>query len=97
MPKQTKADREPVLTQATLSTDTQLIYAEQMIGIAVGPFISKIVLGMDDAPNAPIPKFTIVMPTNALHQAAKQIVDVLSNQSSQEQIASAFKAYQESV
>jgi hypothetical protein len=82
----------------TLPTEgTQLIYSEHLIGMAIGPFVSKIVVGMDNSPNIPVPQYTLVMPTNALHQMAKHIMDSMSAQEAQKKIGDAFKNYQESV
>lgn len=81
-----------------LPTDgTQLIYCEHMIGMAIGPFVSKVVIGIDNTPNAPSPKFTLVMPTNALHQMAKNILDGLSAEDTQQKLGEIIRKYQDSV
>ncbi|MDO8369604.1 MAG: hypothetical protein Q7S71_02630 [Candidatus Nitrotoga sp.] len=95
MSKPAAKDTTPVTILPT--GDSQLIYAEQMIGMAAGPFVSKIVLGLDNAPNEATAKFTIVMPTNVLHLMAKQITDILSNQDTQKQLGDGFKTYQDSI
>ena len=76
---------------------TQLIYCEHMIGMAMGPFVSKIVIGIDNSPNPPIPQYTLVMPTNALHQMAKNIVGALSSEENQKKLSEITKSYQDSV
>ncbi len=79
------------------SVGTQLIYCEHMIGMAIGPFVSKIVIGIDNAPSTPIPQFTLVMPTNSLHQMAKNIIDGLSSEETQRKLGESIKSYQDSV
>lgn len=74
-----------------------LIYAENIIGLAVGPFVSKIILGLENPPHQPTPTLQISMPTNAMHAMAKQILDILNNPEAQSQIDNAFKEYQKSV
>lgn len=100
MPKQNSAAKEITLKEETViglpSEGTQLIYSEHMIGMAIGPFVSKIVLGIDNSPNTPTPQFTLVMPTNALHQMAKHIIKGLSDKDAQEKFGETFKSYQES-
>lgn len=73
-----------------------LIYAENIIGLAVGPFVSKVILGLENPPHNPTPTIQISMPTNALHNLAKQVLEVLSNKDTQDQIGKAFKDYQDS-
>ena len=73
-----------------------LIYAENIIGLAVGPFVSKVILGLENPPHLPTPTIQISMPTNALHGFAKQVMEVLSNKETQDQIGNAFKEYQDS-
>lgn len=77
--------------------DVPLIYTEQMVGLAVGPFVSKIVLAIENPPHQPTPKLTIAMPTQALHMMAKRITEILSSQETQEQLGDAFHSYQKSV
>ena len=72
-----------------------LVYMEQMVGIAIGAFVSKIVLGIENPPNSHTPKMTIVMPTKALHLMAKQLNDVLSDKDNQKQIDTEFKNNQD--
>lgn len=80
-----------------LPTDgTQLIYCEHMIALAIGPFVSKVVIGIDNTPNAPSPKITLVMPTNTLHQMAKNILDGLSAEDTQKKLGDLIKNYQDS-
>jgi hypothetical protein len=79
------------------SVGTQLIYCEHMIGIAMGPFVSKVLIGIDNSPNPPIPQYTLVMPTNALHQMAKNIVNALSDEANQKKLSESIKSYQDSV
>lgn len=77
--------------------DVPLLYSEQMVGLAVGSFVSKVVLAIENPPNQPIPKLTLVMPTQALHLMARQIMEILSSQETQDQLNNAFKSYQDSV
>lgn len=74
-----------------------LIYAENIIGLAVGPFVSKVILGLENPPHLPTPTIQISMPTNALHGFAKQVMEVLGSQDTQDQIGNAFREYQESI
>jgi len=54
------------------------IYADQVMAVAFGPFVSKFVLGME---NHGLGKrtsvATVIMPTNTLHQLARAILDEL--------------------
>lgn len=79
------------------SVGTQLIYCEHMIGMAIGPFVSKIVIGIDNSPNPPIPQYTLVMPTNSLHQMARNILEGLSAEGNQKKLTESYKSYQDSV
>lgn len=103
MTKQTVSVKKPAIEEkitvsASLPIEgAQLAYAEQLVGVAIGPFVSKIVLGMDNSPNPPTPSIILVMPTNVLHLTAKHIIEVLSNPDMQEQLGNGFKNYQESV
>ncbi|MDF3837172.1 hypothetical protein P3W85_30075 [Cupriavidus basilensis] len=52
-----------------------LVYADQIAQLAIGPFVTKLTLGMDDGvPDVvPRPVVTIVMPTQALLQLADSV------------------------
>ncbi|MDC7704020.1 hypothetical protein [Vogesella indigofera] len=79
------------------NTTVPLIYAEQIVGLAVGPFVSKIILGVENPPGAPVPTIQISMPTNALHGMAKIIIKNIASKETQDQLKEAFEQYQESV
>lgn len=74
-----------------------LVYVDQMVGLAIGPFVSKIVLAVENPPAQPTPKITIAMPTQSLHLMAKQLNEILSTKETQDQFSAAFKTYQETV
>lgn len=69
---------------------TELIYVDNMMGLAVGPFVTKIILGSEYAPNQHTPKITLVMPTNALFAMANHVKNILGAQG-----APLGKAYQD--
>lgn len=77
--------------------EVPLVYVEQLVGVAIGPFVSKIILANENPPHQPTPKLTIAMPTQSLHQMAKQIIELIGNEQTQKQLGDAFRKYQESV
>lgn len=101
MPKSNSASKEIGLKEipgnVLPNVGTQLIYCEHMIGMSIGPFVSKIVIGLDNSPNAPMPQFTLVMPTNGLHLMATNVLAALSSDDNQKKLGEGFKSYQESV
>lgn len=45
---------------------TQLIYADRIVGFALGPAVSKLTLGMEVGPTVFNPTVTLVIPTSSL-------------------------------
>jgi NAD(P)H-dependent flavin oxidoreductase YrpB (nitropropane dioxygenase family) len=72
-----------------------LIYADQVAGMAIGPFTSKLVFAVENPGSLPVPIATLVMPTPSLHAMARQLNDLLSDENNKEQFANAFKRYQD--
>jgi hypothetical protein len=74
-----------------------LVYADQVAGMAIGPFTSRLVFAVENPGSPPIPTVTLVMPTPNLHAIARQLNELLSNEKNKEQFANAFKQYQDSI
>ena len=72
-----KPDMSAILNGPIL--EARLIAADQLAQVAVGPFISKLVFGIDrKVGEVPDPVIAITMPTTALLAMAQQIISLLS-------------------
>jgi len=93
----TKPTRQKPQAQSPqeLASDVPLIYAETLMGVAIGPFVSKFILGTEAIGQEPVAKYQIALPTNLMHTLAKQIIDVLGDQGNQAQLLQAFQQYQQ--
>lgn len=47
-------------------SDTELIYADKVIGVGLGAGVSKIILGLEDEAGVARPHYTLIVPTHAL-------------------------------
>ena len=77
--------------------NTPLMYADTLVGLAIGPFVSKIILGVENPGQQNLPSLQISMPTNALHDLARHIFEVLQNQEAQKNISKGHSDFQEAV
>jgi hypothetical protein len=86
---------ENTSTEVTLQ-QSPLAYFDTMAGLAIGPFVSRITLGMQDmgAIKHVTPGLTLVMPTAALHQLGREIVKALENPEHRKALEDAFSKYQ---
>lgn len=78
-------------------TNAPLMYADSLIGLAVGPFVSKLILGVEQQPQKHVPSLQISMPTNALHDLAKHIIELLHDPESLKNLAKGHKDFQDSI
>lgn len=78
-------------------TNTPMVYADTVVGLAVGPFVSKIILGVENPGQQSVPSLQISMPTNALHDLAKHIATILKNEDAQKNIAKGHGDFQSSL
>lgn len=53
----------------SLGTPTQVIYADRIYNVAIGPSVSRLTLAMEVAENTVAPNFQLVIPTPALFEA----------------------------
>lgn len=74
-----------------------LMYADSVVGLAIGPFVSKIILGVENPDQVNTPSLQISMPTNALHNLAKSIIEILSDPNAQAKIAEGHAQYQKAI
>jgi hypothetical protein len=60
----------------------QVLYADQPAALALGPFVSRLTLGIvEDGSDAPVPVISFSMPTMALLQMAKDIIQQIESPS----------------
>ncbi len=78
-------------------TNVPLMYADSLVGLAIGPFVSKIILGVEDPAQQHTPSLQISMPTNALHNLAKHIIELLHDPEAQKNLARGHKDFQDSM
>ncbi|CAN7608755.1 hypothetical protein LJR034_004657 [Caballeronia sp. LjRoot34] len=77
-----------------------LMYFDSVAGLAFGPFVSRIVLGVQQLQGTGHkpqiePGLTIVMPTAALHHLAREIGKTLDNPEHRKALEQAFANYQD--
>lgn len=53
-------------SSANIAVTPSLVYADRIIGFAIGPAVSKLNLGMEVNPTTYTPTTTLVIPTTAL-------------------------------
>jgi hypothetical protein len=78
-------------------SNVPLMYADSVVGLAIGPFVSKIILGVENTDQKNAPSLQISMPTNALHNLAKSVMDVLRDPDAQAKIAEGHAEYQKAI
>jgi hypothetical protein len=77
--------------------NTPLIYADTLVGLAIGPFVSKMILGVESPGQQSTPSLQVSMPTNALHDLAKHILELLQNADAQKNIVEGHKNFQAAI
>lgn len=66
----------------TKQDGNQVLYADQPAELSLGPFVSRLTLGIvESQSDAPIPVLSFAMPTTALLQMAKDIVQQIESPS----------------
>ncbi len=53
--------------------DLQIVYADRVIEVGVGPSVSRLTLGLESGPNKFTPVARLIMPTSALFEAVEVI------------------------
>ena len=92
MTKKTEAEKLPQLTENA----TQLLYADRIIGFALGPAVSKLTLGMEVNPNIYNPITTLVIPTNALIESLSFIQNTITqNENIKQELVKGIDAIKE--
>lgn len=76
-------------------TDVPLVYVDTLMGLAIGPFVSKVILGVENSPQHPNATLQISMPTNALNDLANHILEILSKPDAQAAIVKGHKDFQD--
>jgi hypothetical protein len=78
------------------SATVPVIYADQVMGLAFGPFVSRLTVGIEDAMNSKrVATATLVMPTNMLHVALNELSKQLSSEETRAQFEQQYKDYLE--
>ena len=70
-----------------------VIYADSVSAVSIGPFISKIVLAMESAPQNLTPSMQIVLPSNVLHAIASQVLAIMGQPQVKAQLTEAHEAF----
>lgn len=76
---------------------TPLMYADSLVGLAIGPFVSKLILGVENPDQQNVPTLQISMPTNALYNLAKHVLDILHDPEAQKSITQGHEEYQKTI
>lgn len=75
-------------------TPHKIVYADQVLAIAYGPFVSRVTFGEENhLAQTRTPTITIVMPTNMLHALAKNLTRELDSPSARESISKGHQDY----
>jgi hypothetical protein len=91
----TKETQKPTSNNSQLA-NPPLIFADSLVGLAIGPFVSKIILGVENPEQKHIPSIQVTMPTNALHSLAKHITEALRDADVQKNLTNGYQGFQES-
>lgn len=68
-------------------SDVPVIYADNVLAVSIGPFVSKIVLAMESTtPQQAKPSMQIVIPSNVLYAIASQVLNIMGQPAVKEQI-----------
>jgi hypothetical protein len=78
-------------------SNVPLMYADSVVGLAIGPFVSKIILGVENPDQKSVPSLQISMPTNALHSLATSVIEILRDPDAQAKIAQGHAEYQKAI
>lgn len=90
--------KPPASLADAVDTPHPLIYADQLSSLAIGPFVSKMTVAIENhAVGARVPVVTIVMPTNTLHQLATQINLALSDRGAVENLKKVVEQYVQAI
>ena len=74
--------------------DHPTIYADQVMGLAYGPFVSRFTLAMENhVAGTRTPVATVVMPTAILHSIFAEVSKILSSDDVRKQFADGYKGY----
>ena len=74
-----------------------LVYADQVMSIAFGPFVTRMTLGVEGHTEpSRTPVITIAMPTNAAHQILAELAKQLGSPDVRRQFEDTYKNYVDS-
>lgn len=75
-----------------------VVYADNITAIAIGPFVSKVVFGLEGSPGQnPSPSMQLTLPTNVLQAMAVHIVNAMRSSEVKEQVTKGHKEFQETL
>lgn len=78
----------------TFDPSAPVLYADQIMGMTHGPFVSRLVFGVEDNHNRTRTSIaTVVLPTNVLHTALFQLIASISTEEVREQFRKDFDTY----
>ena len=66
------------------------LYADNLAGLSIGPFICKITLATEAMPGQLSPSMHLSMPTNVLHGLAKTLMGIFSDPNTHQQFETIF-------
>jgi hypothetical protein len=74
--------------------DHPLVYADQVMSMAIGPFVSRITFGIENHGAATrLPVATVVIPTNIIHSIAAELVKQLDSEGFKSHAAGQYPSY----
>src|SRR5690348_751604 len=73
------------------------VYADALMQMGIGPFVSHLVLGRQAGPTTADPVVQITMPTNAMLSSAQHIVALFSDPAVAHKAGLAYTEFQQSV
>lgn len=77
-----------------VSASIPVIYADQIMGIAFGPYVTRLTFGVEDHANSTRnAAATVVMPTNVLHAALSELMRQLTADGTRAQFETQYKEY----
>jgi hypothetical protein len=80
----------PSPASITLGRDLPNLYADNLAGLSIGPYVCKITLATESIPGQLAPSLQITLPTNVMHGLAKAIMDIFSDPDTQRQLSTTF-------
>ena len=86
-------------SETTLNlSEVPAIYADNVLAVSIGPFVSKIVLAMESTPPPQAkPSVQIVIPSNVLQAIASQVLNIMGQPAVKEQITQSHTTFVESL